>query len=246
MLTKAFSLIVMSLSFVGSYSAIAQAEIIWDSQKTFGNIEKYEQPFYPSSEAYVNSNIAISRSSNVRAFNERQNVTLTRNIKIALPNPAYIEVDGVFANYDELNLSDRNLAYDWDADYDKLPELPEGTIVDSHYITFYKLFSPEKRETVMATITFNTPIIGLIDSRDSDLTNDLFALTDYHSPPNQTLEGLQWTAEAKYSGPDFLETRDYIKITGKNNNVLELRWTSFGYEGLRVLTKSSSINNKDF
>ena len=190
--------------------------------------------------------IAIPRASNLRAFDERQNVTLPRNIKIALPNPAYIEIDSAFANYDELNLNDSNLAYDWDANYDDLPELPEGTVVNSHFIAFYKLFSPGLRETVVATITFNHPIVGLIDSRDSDLTNDLFALADYRSPSHQTLEGLRWTADAKYSGPDFLETRDYIKITGENNNVLELRWTSFGYEGLRVLTESSPAKNEDF
>lgn len=239
---KTLITIVIASNLLMGLSKLAYAEIVWEPGKTFGDIEKYEEPFYPPNEEYIESDISIPLSSNLRAFDERQNVWLTRNIKVAKLNPFYVEVEGIFANYDEHNLSDSNLLYDWDADYEQLPELSSGILVNSHFIAFRKNVIQGPIATVIATITFNEPIIGLIDSRDSDLTNDLFALTDYISPPEQTLEGLKWkwTPGRRFPAKNTdLTTRDYVKITGENNNILELRWTSTGYEGLRVLTKSS-------
>lgn len=223
----------------------SNAAILWNQITTFGNFEQLTEPFYPPTKDYIDLGIAIPRSSNIFAFDERQNVTLPRNIKIAKQNPSYIEVEA-FANYDIENLSDTNLAYDWDADLDTMPELEAGLTVNSHFIALYRLKKGGFRQDVAAMITFDTPIIGLIDSRDSALTNDLFSLTQYENPPNQTLEGLQWTAETEFSGPDYLETRDYVKITGEYNNILELRWSSWGYEGLRVLTQADdTFSRKD-
>ena len=216
----------------------SNAAILWNQITTFGDLEQLTEPFYPPTKEYIDLDLATPPSSNFFAFDERQNVTLPRNIKIAKKNPNYIEVEA-FANYDAENLSDTNLAYDWDADFDTLPELEAGLTVNSHFIALLtSLKTGDFRQDVSAIITFDTPIIGLIDSRDSALTNDLFSFTQYENPANQTLEGLQWTADSKYSGPDYLETRDYVKITGENNNILELRWSSWGYEGLRVLTQA--------
>ncbi|MFN9175041.1 MAG: calcium-binding protein, partial [Synechocystis sp.] len=204
-----------------------------------GDVERFTGAFYPPSKEYQDKGIAISGSLNIQVFDERQNVSLSRSIKIAKQNPDYVDVPGAFANY-EANLSDSNLAYDWDANYANLPELTDGAALDSHYIAFYKdpVFQGQ-RLFAFATIIFDSPIVGLIDSRDSDLTNDLFSFTNYVSPRGQTLEGLQWVANSPGSGSNYFQTRDYVKVTGENKNIIEIRWTSFGYEGLRVLTLGS-------
>ncbi len=217
----------------------SKATILWNQVTTFGNIEQLETQFYPPTPEYIELGLAIPESRNIFAFDERQNVILPRNIKIAQPNPNYIEVEA-FANYDEKNLSDSNLAYDWDADFETLPELKAGMRVNSHFIAYG--YSPQPPYTyVYAMITFDSPIIGFIDSRDSHLTNDLFSLTNYSGPSfPQTLEGLQWNPSnfGQYSQDEefFLQTRDYVKITGEYQNILEIRWATVGYEGLRVLT----------
>jgi hypothetical protein len=223
----------------------SNAAILWNQITTFGNLEQLTKPFYPPTKEYIDLNIAIRPSLNFYAFDERQNVTLSRSIKIAKPNPNYIEVEA-FANYDADNLSDTNLAYDWDADFETLPELKLGMQVNSHFIAYGRSQEPPYT-FASAIITFDGPIIGLIDSRDSDLTNDLFALTNYSSPSfPQTLEGLNWNKDnfgnSSQDEDFFLRTRDYVKITGKNDNILELHWATTGYEGLRVLTQA----NKDF
>jgi hypothetical protein len=225
----------------------SKATILWNQITTFGEIEQLKIPFYPPTQEYIDLGIAIAESRNILAFDERQNVVLPRNIKIAKPNPNYIEVEA-FANYDAKNLSDSNLAYDWDADYETLPELNSGVRVNSHFIAYG--YSQQPPYTyVNAMITFDSPIIGLIDSRDSHLTDDLFSLTNY-SGPNfpQTLEGLQWNTNnfGQYSQDeaDFLHTRDYVKITGEYQNILEIRWATIGYEGLRVLTLASDKKNR--
>ncbi len=236
--------LILSVLAIYLYSIIfmatpSKATILWNQITTFGNIEKLKTPFYPPTQEYIDLGIAIPDSRNILAFDEEQNVVLPRNIKIAQPNPNYIEVEA-FANYDAKNLNDSNLAYDWDADFETLPELNSGVRVNSHFIAYG--YSQQPPYTyVYAMITFDGPIIGLIDSRDSHLTDDLFSLTNY-SGPNfpQTLEGLQWNPNnfGQYSQDeeDFLQTRDYIKITGEYDNILEIRWATIGYEGLRVLT----------
>ncbi|MGB3401102.1 MAG: hypothetical protein WBA77_00260 [Microcoleaceae cyanobacterium] len=224
----------------------SKATILWNQITTFGEIEPLKIPFYPPTAEYIDLGIAIPDSRNILAFDERQNVVLPRNIKIAKPNPNSIEVEA-FANYDAKNLSDTNLAYDWDADYETLPELNSGMRVNSHFIAYGYTQQPPYTY-VHAMITFDGPIIGLIDSRDSHLTDDLFSLTNYSArftndsgaDVPQTLEGLQWNKNnfGQYSQNEelFLQTRDYVKITGEYHNILEIRWATTGYEALRVLT----------
>ena len=217
----------------------SKATILWNQITTFGEIEQLKIPFYPPTQEYIDLGIAIPNSRNILAFDERQNVILPRNIKITKQNPNYIEVEA-FANYDAKNISDTNLAYDWDADFKTLPELNSGERVNSHFIAYG--YSPQPPYTyVYAMITFDSPIIGLIDSRDSHLTDDLFSLTNYSGPSfPQTLEGLQWNpnnfGQFSLDVAFFLQTRDYVKITGEYQNILEIRWATVGYEGLRVLT----------
>ena len=223
----------------------SQATILWNQITTFGEIEPLKIPFYPPTPEYIDLGIAIPDSQNLLAFDERQNVVLPRNIKIAQPNPNYIEVEA-FANYDRQNLSDNHLAYDWDANYETLPELNSGVRVNSHFIAYGYTQQPPYTY-VHAMITFDGLIIGLIDSRDSHLTDDLFSFTHYSGPDfPQTLEGLQWNTKnfGQYSQNEefFLQTRDYVKITGEYHNILEIRWATIGYEGLRVLTLAPEKN----
>ncbi len=89
------------------------------------------------------------------------------------------------------------------------------------------------RVDARATITFDGKIVGLMgDPYLINKTQDLFSPTNYILSKAGTLEGLNW--------PET-ETRDYIKITGSHQNVLELRWTTtsaspWNLETLRVLT----------
>lgn len=220
----------------------SEATILWDEMATFGNIEQLKIPFYPPTQEYIDQGIAIPFSQNILAFDEKQNIVLSRDIKIAKQNPDYIEVE-TFANYDAENLSDSNLPYDWDADFETLPELTSGKQVNSHFIAYGYLQKPPY-QYANAMITFDSPIIGLIDTRDSHLTNDLFSFTNY-SRPNfpQTLEGLKWNSnnfrQVSEDEQFFLQTRDYVKIKGECHNILEIRWATTGYEGLRVLTSAS-------
>ncbi len=217
----------------------SKATILWNQITTFGSIEQLKTPFYPPTQEYIDLGLVIPKSRNILAFDERQNVILPRNIKITKLNPNSIEVEA-FANYDAKNLSDSNLAYDWDADFETLPELNSGMRVNSHFIAYGHAQQPPYTY-VYAMITFDGPIIGLIDSRDSHLTDDLFSLTNYSGPSfPQTLEGLQWNPNnyGQFSQDEefFLQTRDYVKITGEYQNILEIRWATVGYEALRVLT----------
>ena len=224
--------------------APSEAIILWDEMTTFGNIEKLKKPFYPPTEEYIDQGIAVPFSKNIWAFDEKQNVIIPRTIKIAKENPNYIEVKA-FANYEPENLSDSNLAYDWDAELNTLPELQPGNQINSHFIAFgYRQQPPYK--CASASLTFDSPIIGLIDTRDSYLTDDLFSLTNY-SDPNfpQTLEGLKWNQNnfTKLSEDEefFFRTRDYVKIAGEYHNILEIRLVTTGYEGLRILTSASVL-----
>ena len=237
---------ILSLAVVGLGVLVAHPShtlVVWEDlnkdgvNDTNGQIEELTTPFYPAflSEAPYPR---IPRSYNLRVFNEFQNVVLPREIEISKINPNYVESEA-FANYDSnINVLSKSLAYDWD-DLMDLPTLPAGTRVSSHLIVFYvpHLLAPFvsriNRTDAAATITFDGTIVGLMgDPCLINKTNDLFSPTSYRLSKEGTLEGLKWRDIA---------TRDYLKITGSDNNVLELRWTStsrnlWNLEVLRVLT----------
>ena len=203
---------------------------------TCGKVEFYSQPFYPPISPYSNNNSGFEVpevSSNIRAFNEKQNIILPRDIKIAKPNDNYVQNE-FFANIDpdKSQLDDSNLAYDWDASRSNMPVLSQGILLNSHFIFFSRL-GGRGRQFARAVIEFNTPIIGFIDTRHSDLTNDIFSTTQYNITPGRTLEGLGW---------EDVETRDYVKVLEDNPRILEIEFSTFdAFEGVRVLTQASSI-----
>jgi hypothetical protein len=195
-----------------------------------GNAQKFVGKYYPRKKFDDGSSQA---SPDLWIFDERQNVFLDRDIKITPKNPLYVELDGVFANYKPANQSSNDLPFDWDISEENLSILSSGITVDSHLIAFFAPYpANQKRFNVEVTIEFSGPIIGLIDSGRSDLTNDLFSPTSYKSPGQSTLEGLQWENASQ---------RDYYKIVGPNNNILQIRQSLVrrGYEHVRVLTLAS-------
>ncbi len=113
-------LIVVSLTVINLVILAASpshASIIWTDfnqdgvKDTTGQIDQLTTLFYP---AFLSNppSPPISRSLNLRAFDECQNVRLPRNIKISKANPSYIESPS-FANYDRnLNILNNSLAYD--------------------------------------------------------------------------------------------------------------------------------------
>ncbi len=230
---------------------ISQAKIIWGDalreqvdcesvnfRATCGQIEFYSPDFYPPIAPYSvdDSGFEVPEFNNViYAFDEKQGVFLEEYVRIARPNESYVENE-FFANLnpDKTQVSDSDLAYDWDAPVDSMPILFPGIFINSHFLAFLGLPGDGTREFASAVVQFENPIIGFIDTRDSDLTNDIFSLTQYDISKNRTLEGLQWTSGG-------IDTRDYIKVPKDNPYILEIRLTTFdAFEGVRVLTQASS------
>ncbi|WP_107667321.1 hypothetical protein [Cyanothece sp. BG0011] len=246
-----FLVLILSL-FVGliGFPKMSQAKIIWGDalvqqvncesvnfRATCGQIEFYSPDFYPPIPPYSDndSGFEVPEFNNViYAFDEKQGVYLEEDVRIAKPNESYVENE-FFANFnpDKTQVNDRNLAYDWDASRDSMPVLSSGTLVNSHFLAFLGLPGDGKREFASAVVQFENPIIGFIDTRDSDLTNDIFSFTQYEISGARTLEGLQWTSGG-------IDTRDYIKVPKDNPYILEIRLTTFdAFEGVRVLTQAS-------
>ncbi|ACK70238.1 hypothetical protein PCC7424_1806 [Gloeothece citriformis PCC 7424] len=185
-------------------------------------------------EAFWYDRVVSSSRTSLFAFDEAQNVSISGSdgIKINKQNPLYVPNDS-FANYDpNIAYSDRNtmLQYDWD-NLNDLPILPTGTY-SSHFIHLFLPFNSngrrDGRATIEATVVFDAPIVGLMG--DPSLVNaSQFAFFPGASnyPWKTTLEGLQWNGVGK---------RDYAKVTGPNNNILQIRMTSDGQEFVRVIT----------
>lgn len=120
------------------------------------NFEVSEVIFYPSPASNV---VDKSLSKSVQAFNEKQDFVLTQDV--AFNNPD-----------------------DWTK---KLGTIPLGTAVDSHYIWFKPGFVNDTtffRAT--ATITFDTPILGIIGGNQELLdSNNLLGISGMVYPDNK-------------------------------------------------------------
>ncbi|MDJ0599074.1 MAG: PEP-CTERM sorting domain-containing protein [Crocosphaera sp.] len=235
---------------VVGFPNISEAAIIWGDALTdsidcesvgylvtCGQIEYYSKEFYPPIPPYSDSGSGyeVPEFNNViYAFDEKQGVLLEEDVRIAKPNPSYVENE-FFANLnpDPTQVTDSDLAYDWDAPRSTMPILSAGTLVDSHFLAFLGKPGDGKREFASAVVKFDNPIIGFIDTRDSDFTNHIFSHTQYDISASRTLEGLRWTLGG-------IHTRDYVKVSEDNPYILEIKLTTFdAFEGVRVLTQAS-------
>lgn len=240
-----FSLIIST--GVSAFPHESQAAIVWGDAltqevdcesvnflATCGQIYYYSQPFYPPIPGYADSDEfeVPEISNNIFAFDEKQNVVLPEDVKIAKPNESYVENE-FFANInpDRSQLNESNLAYNWDAKRDDMPVLPQGTLVNSHFLGYSPFSGDGRREFARAVVEFDTPIIGFIDTRDSKFTNHIFSFTQYDINLGRTLEGLVWSNPA---------TRDYVKVSEDNPYILEIELSTYdAFEGVRVLTQAS-------
>ena len=105
-------------------------------------------------------------------------------------------------------------------------------MINSHYIYFFGL-NDGVRTIAEATIEFEKPIIGLMgDPRPIAVSQSQVSSINYfHVRDGATLEGLNF-----FNPLDW----DYVKVTGENNNVLQLRFTTNrAFESLLVVTDAS-------
>lgn len=208
----------------------SNAAIIWSQSK---NIEKVNGTDFWTKGTTISSRPNL----NLLAFNEAQNVLVnqSQNIKTNKKNPNYIP-NNYFANYDpSAPKSSQNtmLEYDWDA-ISPITDLPVLT-TNTYSSHFVYIFTPGDRSIIEATLVLDAPIVGLIG--DPWLINQSNSVFFPDAKPirwNGTLEGLNW-----YSA----QTRDYVKVTGANNNILQIRLTSQGFEPLRVITAPVQVTN---
>ncbi len=240
----------VSTGVVG-FPNISEAAIVWGDASTgyvdcesvnylatCGQIEYYSKDFYPPISPYSDSGSGYEVpvfNNVIYAFDEKQGLLLEEDVRIAKPNESYVENE-FFANLnpDTTQVTDNDLAYDWDAPRSEMPILPAGTLVNSHFLAFLGKPGDGKRENAYAVVEFDTPIIGFIDTRDSDDTNDIFSPTQYDISASRTLEGLGWTVGG-------IHTRDYVKVPEDNPYILEIKLTTFdAFEGVRVLTQGST------
>ena len=143
-LLRGFALAAVSVTLLDSYPS--KAAIVWES--TTGQIEKLDKPFW-----LLDDYSATPRNTSIFAFDEVQNVVLSRDIQISDPT-----------NWDKLS---------------DLDVIKKGTRVSSHFIYFWNPTPSQGRIEARATITFDRPIIGLMGDRRLIVpTNDLFFPND--------------------------------------------------------------------
>lgn len=164
------------------------------------------------SPAYKYSSWWAEKGNSLLFFNEAQNVTLSQNIKISDPQ-------------------------DWD-DLNNLGTIPKGTVVDSHFI-YMNNANTSTRTSFTATFTFDKPIIGFM--ADDELFGNASTLQPLNG--NDQLVGYRARVLASgntLEGPNSGLPQDTVKITGANNNILEVTFTSqSAVDPLRVITLDS-------
>ena len=143
---------------------------------------------------------ATPREKHLLAFDEEQNVVLPRDVEISDPT-----------NWDKLS---------------GLDTIKQVTRVNSHFIYLWNPTPSEGRIEASATITFDTPIIGLMGDRRLIVpTNDIFFPDDRGVSRIGTLD--------EPSLP-----RDIATITGDRGNVLEVSFTTHSaMDPIRVITQ---------
>ncbi|GBF79219.1 PEP-CTERM sorting domain-containing protein [Aphanothece sacrum] len=227
----------------------SHAAILWDEtiqlnqNLGIGGVVKVN-PFWGTGTSFTGTRLLKRSDTNFAAFDEAQNVLLSRDINTTAKN-SFINPKGLkaqennyFANKSIIPNKFTDLLYDWD-NITNLDVIKKDRIVDSHIIYLFDTASNTSRINVKSTIIFDDPIIGLMgDPSLINITNSLlvpnYTSSFQNTPTTQTLEGLQW-ADSK--------TADYVKIKGENRNILELDWSTQGFETLRIITEKTPIIN---
>ncbi|EAW33952.1 Ig-like domain-containing protein, partial [Lyngbya sp. PCC 8106] len=163
------------------------------------------------SSAYKYSSWWAPGANSLQFFNEAQDVTLSKDIKINDPQ-------------------------DWE-DLNNLGTIAAGTVVDSHFI--YMKNDTGSRQTFTATFTFDNPIIGFMAD------DKLFGNASSKQTLNNNDELVGYRARVlkdgnTLEGPSSGLPEDTVKISGANNNILEVTFTSqSAVDPLRVITLDS-------
>ncbi|MEL7038173.1 MAG: Ig-like domain-containing protein [Cyanobacteria bacterium J06592_8] len=158
------------------------------------------------------SSWSAPRGSNLRYFDEAQNVTLSQDIQISNP-------------------------LDWD-DLDNLGTIEAGTVVDSHFI-YLKQEPGMERESFTGIFTFDGPILGFMAD------DELFGNAETRQTLNGNDELVGYRARVlqdgnTLEGPNSGLPEDTVKISGPNDNILEVEFTSrSAVDPLRVITLAS-------
>ncbi|EAW33248.1 Ig-like domain-containing protein, partial [Lyngbya sp. PCC 8106] len=161
--------------------------------------------------AYKYSSWWAPAANRLQFFNEAQDIILSQDIEISNPQ-------------------------DWD-DLNNLGTIAAGTVVDSHFI--YMKNDTGSRQTFTATFTFDNPIIGFMAD------DELFGNASSEQTLNNNDELVGYRARViqdgnTLEGPNSGLPEDTVKISGANNNILEVTFTSqSAVDPLRVITLDS-------
>lgn len=115
----------------------------------------------------------------VRAWDEKQNYTLTQNLLVDIVTPG---------TYTSSNYTINSFS------------LLAGTVVSSHLINF----DPLNLATRSARFEFDGDIIGLIVESGNSNANDKFLLSDYLGNPNTVYPASHYTARGIEFGPESI------------------------------------------